>query len=220
MWEYFQNLSGTIVAIINLVCIAISPNPRTAAIYYFITALFMLLACFDTYFALPLNVSQSVSGTKPALNLLLIISRGSTDTMSRSIRNLSVKTRNLWYMFSPTGISSRNASRSLSIFSWSSLWLCHCSQQFYRVMSILFKANFYWNLCCTILDIDRVHPNFFISAEYFISLTCFLTFNLAAVFGNILSSYVTWVSLENTDTDHQTCQLTVNIYHLKTKISP
>ena len=41
---------------INIVCIAISPNPRTAAIYYFITALFMLLACFDTYFALPLNV--------------------------------------------------------------------------------------------------------------------------------------------------------------------
>ena len=57
---YFQNLSGTIVAIINLVCIAISPNPRTAAIYYFITALFMLRACFDTYFALPLNVSHSV----------------------------------------------------------------------------------------------------------------------------------------------------------------
>ena len=54
-----QNLSGTIVAVINLVCIAISPNPRTAAIYYFITALFMLLACFDTYFALPLNVSQT-----------------------------------------------------------------------------------------------------------------------------------------------------------------
>jgi hypothetical protein len=34
-----------------------SPNQRTAAIYYFITALFVLLACFDTYFALPLNVS-------------------------------------------------------------------------------------------------------------------------------------------------------------------
>ena len=37
--------------------IAMSPNARTAAIYYFITALFILLACFDTYFALPLNVS-------------------------------------------------------------------------------------------------------------------------------------------------------------------
>ena len=82
-------------------------------------------------------------------NLLtwLIICRGSTDTMSRSTRNQSVKTRNLWYMFSPTGISSRNASRSLSIFSLSSLWRCHCSQQFYRVMSTLFKTNFHRNFC-------------------------------------------------------------------------
>ena len=53
----FQNLSGTIVALINIMSIAMAPNPRTAAIYYFITALFILLACFDTYFALPLNVS-------------------------------------------------------------------------------------------------------------------------------------------------------------------
>ena len=37
-----------------------SPNPRTAAIYYFITALFILLACFDTYFALPLNVRSYI----------------------------------------------------------------------------------------------------------------------------------------------------------------
>jgi multisubunit Na+/H+ antiporter MnhB subunit len=54
---FSQNLSGTIVAVINLISIAVAPNPRTAAIYYFITALFILLACFDTYFALPLNVS-------------------------------------------------------------------------------------------------------------------------------------------------------------------
>ena len=36
----------------------IDENYLQAAIYYFITALFMLLACFDTYFALPLNVSE------------------------------------------------------------------------------------------------------------------------------------------------------------------
>ena len=52
-----KNLSGTIVALINIMSITMAPNPRTAAIYYFITALFVLLACFDTYFALPLNVS-------------------------------------------------------------------------------------------------------------------------------------------------------------------
>jgi hypothetical protein len=54
---WFQNISGTFTAIISLVSKIVSPNKRTAAIYYFITALFVLLACFDTYFALPLNVS-------------------------------------------------------------------------------------------------------------------------------------------------------------------
>ncbi|XP_023724605.1 equilibrative nucleoside transporter 1 isoform X2 [Cryptotermes secundus] len=49
------NVSGTFTAIINVVSKIMSPNERTAAIYYFITALFVLLACFDTYFALPLN---------------------------------------------------------------------------------------------------------------------------------------------------------------------
>lgn len=53
-----QNISGTFTAIINIVAIAVAPNIRTSAIYYFITALFVLLACFDSYFALPLNVSS------------------------------------------------------------------------------------------------------------------------------------------------------------------
>uniref|UniRef100_A0A1B6DIQ1 Equilibrative nucleoside transporter 1 n=1 Tax=Clastoptera arizonana TaxID=38151 RepID=A0A1B6DIQ1_9HEMI len=50
-----SNVSGTFTAIINIASSAAAPNVRTAAIYYFITALFVLLACFDTYFALPLN---------------------------------------------------------------------------------------------------------------------------------------------------------------------
>uniref|UniRef100_A0A8D8VE71 Equilibrative nucleoside transporter 1 n=1 Tax=Cacopsylla melanoneura TaxID=428564 RepID=A0A8D8VE71_9HEMI len=50
-----SNISGAFTAIINIVSIYFTPDSRTAAIYYFITALFILLACFDTYFALPLN---------------------------------------------------------------------------------------------------------------------------------------------------------------------
>ncbi|KAG8201380.1 hypothetical protein JTE90_016855 [Oedothorax gibbosus] len=49
-----SNTSGTFTSLIHILSIAASPNERTAAIYYFITALFVLLACVDTYFALPL----------------------------------------------------------------------------------------------------------------------------------------------------------------------
>ncbi|XP_046667312.1 equilibrative nucleoside transporter 1 [Homalodisca vitripennis] len=50
-----SNVCGTFTAIVSIISSAAAPNPRTAAIYYFIAALFVLLACMDTYFALPLN---------------------------------------------------------------------------------------------------------------------------------------------------------------------
>ena len=52
----FQNISGTFTALINVISLMLAPNARTSAIYYFIAALFILLACFDSFFALPLNV--------------------------------------------------------------------------------------------------------------------------------------------------------------------
>ncbi|XP_059490947.1 equilibrative nucleoside transporter 3 isoform X2 [Neocloeon triangulifer] len=50
-----SNISGTFTSLVSIISLLIAPDPRTAAIYYFITALFILLVCFDTYFALPLN---------------------------------------------------------------------------------------------------------------------------------------------------------------------
>lgn len=52
-----SNISGLFTSLISLASGVIFDHPRTAAIYYFITAMFVLLLCFDTYFALPLNVS-------------------------------------------------------------------------------------------------------------------------------------------------------------------
>ncbi|KAK2171816.1 hypothetical protein NP493_1018g00007 [Ridgeia piscesae] len=49
-----SNLSGTITSIIMILSIAMTPDPRTSAIYYFLAAIFILLVAFDTYFILPL----------------------------------------------------------------------------------------------------------------------------------------------------------------------
>lgn len=50
-----SNVSGTFSSVISIASLIVAPNAKTAAIYYFITALFVLSLCFDTYFALPLN---------------------------------------------------------------------------------------------------------------------------------------------------------------------
>lgn len=48
------NISGTMTSAMNILSTFVSPSEKTAAIYYFISALFVLLLCLDTYFALPL----------------------------------------------------------------------------------------------------------------------------------------------------------------------
>lgn len=48
------NISGTLTSLISIITTFASPSEKTAAIYYFISALLVLLVCIDTYFALPL----------------------------------------------------------------------------------------------------------------------------------------------------------------------
>ncbi|XP_054738796.1 equilibrative nucleoside transporter 1-like [Anastrepha obliqua] len=49
------NICGLFVSLISIASNYIFSTIRTAAIYYFITAMVVLLLCFDTFFALPLN---------------------------------------------------------------------------------------------------------------------------------------------------------------------
>lgn len=55
-----SNISGVFTAIVSALAVKFAPGPKTSAIYYFLTALLILLACFDTYFALPLNVRKII----------------------------------------------------------------------------------------------------------------------------------------------------------------
>ncbi|CAK9298792.1 unnamed protein product [Gordionus sp. m RMFG-2023] len=52
-----NNVCGTLFAVVYILAIYASPNLRLSAIWYFISAQFVLLACFDSYFALPLLVN-------------------------------------------------------------------------------------------------------------------------------------------------------------------
>lgn len=60
-----SNISGTLTSVISILTSFFASSVKTAAIYYFIGAMFVLLACFDTYFALPLNVSWSIGRHAP-----------------------------------------------------------------------------------------------------------------------------------------------------------
>ncbi|CAK1541010.1 unnamed protein product [Leptosia nina] len=50
-----SNICGTLIVLLNWASDLFTESYRTSAIYYFICGIFVLLICFDTYFALPLN---------------------------------------------------------------------------------------------------------------------------------------------------------------------
>lgn len=43
-------------------------------------------------------------------------------------------------------------------------------------------------------DIKRYDESFIIPEKYFVAVTCFLTFNVTAMLGNLLPNLFTWVS--------------------------
>nr|CAD7411701.1 unnamed protein product [Timema poppensis] len=153
-----RNVSGTFTAIISLIASIMAPSIRTAAIYYFITALFVLLACFDTYFALPLNrfyryhelVHEKEMQRKKKEN------RG----VQPSIPYLTV--------------------------------FLQCLPQCFNVFFTFFVTLSIFPAVQA--DINRSDPNFFVSDELYVSVTCFLTFNICALIGSILSTLGSWPS--------------------------
>lgn len=150
-----SNVSGTFTTIISILSQVFAPSARTAAIYYFITALFILLACFDTYFALPFNrfyrYHELIHEKKQKM-------KKSVDVHSKTP---------YWKIFKQT------------------------SPQLFNVFFIFFV---------TLAIFPAVHAdiklydtaNFIIPADYYMSVLCFLTFNVTAMIGSWLSTFFAW----------------------------
>lgn len=149
-----SNMSGTFTALINIIAIAMAPNTRTSAIYYFITALFVLLACFDTYFALPLNrffryhEAQHERAKKAAK------------------RDPSKPKVPYFYIFKKA------------------------FPQLFNVFMVFFVTLAVFP--AVLAETCRTEENFPLSPKYFQAVTCFLTFNLFAMFGNMLPGLFKW----------------------------
>lgn len=149
-----SNISGTFTAVINIMAIAVAPNVRTSAIYYFITALFVLLACFDTYFALPLN------------RFFRYHEAVHERTQRAAKRDPSMPRVPYWHIFK-------------SAFP-----------QLFNVFMVFFVTLAVFP--AVLADTCRTEENFPITPKYFQAVTCFLTFNVFAMLGNMLPGLVTW----------------------------
>lgn len=154
------NISGTFTALINLLAQYMAPNARTAAIYYFITALFVLLACFDTYFALPINrfyrYRELLHKKEVSKRHLENSARGKHDTPP------------YWKIFK------------------------QCFPQCVNIFLVFFVTLSVFPSVQS--DIVASDPNFIIPPDYYVTIMCFLTFNVTALVGSSIASSVQWPS--------------------------
>lgn len=151
-----SNISGTFTAVVSFVTLVMAPNVRTAAIYYFITALLVLLACFDTYFALPLNRFYRYHELM-----------SQKEMQKKKRENLGGSQRTPFF-----AVFKKCYPQCLNVF----LVFCVTLSLFPTVQS----------------DIKPSDPNFFVPSKFYDSVLCYLTFNICAMIGSSLSTWIRW----------------------------
>lgn len=148
-----SNISGCFTTLMSLLCAVIFDSKRTSAIYYFVTAILVLLLCFDTYFALPLNKFFRHYET---------ISR-SSEKKTDSRQQLNVP---YW-----------------AIFKKASPQLFNIFFTFFVTLSVFPAIQ---------SSVRRSDSEFFVGQDYFVLVTCFLTFNVCAMLGSLTTSWIQW----------------------------
>lgn len=156
-----SNISGLFATIISLVTSSVASSHRTAAIYYFITAMLILLICFDTYFALPLNKFY----------------RYHQMLQEKAAQNDSKN-------------ASNNSIPYWNIFKEAFPQLFNVFMTFFVTLSVFPAVH---------SDIKLVADGswFPVPKDYFVEITCFLTFNVFAMLGSLTTTWITWPSPKN-----------------------
>lgn len=149
-----SNISGLFATIISICSSAVFSSQRTAAIYYFITAMFVLLVCFDTYFALPLNRFYRYN------ELMRQKESNKIEQQCETVRTP------YWTVFKQAG------------------------PQLFNVFLVFFVTLSVFPAVYS--DIHQVDEDFIVPTSHFTAITCFLTFNLFAMLGSLLTSWVQW----------------------------
>ncbi|XP_041985580.1 equilibrative nucleoside transporter 3 isoform X2 [Aricia agestis] len=162
-----SNICGTLVAFLEWGSASFTGSQRTSAIYYFIVGMFVLLICFDTYFALPLNRFYRYHET----------------LQERTLR------------VNPALAANQPAAPKRTPYA---LILKQAAVQLYNIFIVFFVT-------LTIFPTvhSDIHPmtfkadggafDSFLHAN-FVRLTCFITFNMMAMIGNITASAVQFPS--------------------------
>jgi len=188
-----SNLSGTFTSTVNLLSIWLAPKEKEAAMYYFITALFIILICIISYNMLPMNpffrhfdnsgsdkAKLEISTTADGVNLQVA---GANNDIPDSLR----QTVDAMVPRPPNPDTSTGPSFTEQL---NMKWLVF-KQCWPQCLNVFF--TFYVTLALfpsVMADIQAKQS--YISPKYFVPFACFFLFNLFAMIGNLISGWTTW----------------------------
>lgn len=189
-----SNFSGTFTSTINLLTIWLAPAPQEAAIYYFVTALLIILVCLISYNLLPLiefykyYEQRSMQANKELAQHELIenprqqqVPGSLDDTVVAMLPKKDGKEK--------SG-KEENSFKGELLKKWNVF--LKCWPQCLNVFLI-----FYVTLApfpAVLADIGQL-SNYF-NDKYYVSFACFFIFNFLAMLGNLLSGWTNWPGKE------------------------
>lgn len=166
------NLSGVFTSVISIISILASPNPRTAAVYYFIVAIVVLLIAFDAYFVLPLTKfyqyhTKSVASSplqRPKMRCQDYMNAFLTSckTYWQVVKKIWLQLFGVWFVFTVSLILFPAIQSNIRM-------LRHPDTDKPYLFSEDFEKKGLW-----------------------VAIFCFLSFNLFAFLGNLTSEFIRW----------------------------
>lgn len=183
-----SNFSGTFTSIVNLLSIWLAPKPQEAAIYYFITALVVILVCIISYNLLPYNPFYKY------------FDQASQCTESERSHEVTIQTEPIDMNEIPEALRNtvdamvprpnQDADDDTFVGELRKKWcvFLKCWPQCLNVFLTFFVTL---ALFPAVMADIKQSQNYF-SDKYFTSFACFLIFNVFAMIGNLVSGWTTW----------------------------
>lgn len=201
-----SNLSGTFTSCVNLLSIWLAPEPQNAAMYYFVTALFVILICIVSYNLLSLNpffryydqadeCESEIGGPSiHALNIATIHGDDDYDDEDNGQQNNDIPEtlRKTVDAMVPRPSDQRDQSDYDNSFTGElhKKWLVF-KKCWPQCLNVFFTFYFTLALFPSVMASIKETGNLF-GTKYFAPVCCFLVFNLFALLGNLVSGWTTW----------------------------
>lgn len=199
-----SNLSGTFTSVVNILAIWMAPRKEVAAVYYFVTALFVVVGCVVSYNLLSVNRFyrhyerlSDASADRPTevdcnkTELTIVEGKATTPPKSNELpATLKKAVEELEPRSNGACVQEPSFKEGL-LAKWKVFKKCHV-----QCLNVFFTFYISLALFPAVLAGVKRQQDYF-SDTYFTPFACFFVFNVSAMIGNLISGWTTWPGKRN-----------------------